>query len=404
MTSSVMPAPIDDLDAREELARYRAAVAQIAAVCRAAAEGDLEPRIGALGLDGDLDEIRAAINQMLDLTDAFVREATAALAYASEGRFYRRVLPHGFHGAFQRGARTINEATRAMEAVDARLREARDERLRLADAFERAVGSVSAQVAAAATEMRGTAQALAKSADHTATQSTAVAAAAQQSSGSVAMITASVGDLLRTAGDIEVQVAASGESARDAVHTAEQATGAVQGLELASRQIGEVVTVIQFVANQTRLLALNATIEAARAGSAGKGFTVVASEVKSLAGQTAEATEKIAAHVDAIQQAARKAIAAIAGIGGSIRALDAVGAMIRAAVADQRHAASGISANLQHTAEAAQEVSARVQRVTSATHETRDAAVSVRTASASLSDLGGRMQAEVQRFLGEIRG
>ena len=67
----------------------------------------------------------------------------------------------------------------------------------------------------------------------------------------------------------------------------------VQGLDATAQKIGEVVELITDIAEQTNLLALNATIGAARAGNKGKGFPVVATEVKNLADQTANATEEI---------------------------------------------------------------------------------------------------------------
>ena len=72
------------------------------------------------------------------------------------------------------------------------------------------------------------------------------------------------------------------------------ATKTVENLSQAAARIGEVIDLINHIAAQTNLLALNATIEAARAGEAGKGFAVAATEVKSLASQTATATEEIA--------------------------------------------------------------------------------------------------------------
>jgi methyl-accepting chemotaxis protein len=82
-------------------------------------------------------------------------------------------------------------------------------------------------------------------------------------------------------------------------------------LEQSSGQIGEIVGLIEDVADQTNLLALNAAIEAARAGEAGRGFAVVADEVKNLSGKTSSSTQQIAAIIKAIQKDIREAMKSI---------------------------------------------------------------------------------------------
>jgi methyl-accepting chemotaxis protein len=89
----------------------------------------------------------------------------------------------------------------------------------------------------------------------------------------------------------------------------------VESLSEAAQRIGDVVKLISDIAEQTNLLALNATIEAARAGEAGKGFAVVASEVKTLASQTAKATEDISEQIGSIQNATGETVIAIRDIG-----------------------------------------------------------------------------------------
>ncbi|MED5575737.1 MAG: methyl-accepting chemotaxis protein [Pseudomonadota bacterium] len=92
--------------------------------------------------------------------------------------------------------------------------------------------------------------------------------------------------------EVSRQVNQSTECAPGAVERVDRANKEVQGLASAADRIGEVVELITDIAAQTNLLALNATIKAARAGNASKGFAAVATEVKSLATQTAAATEQ----------------------------------------------------------------------------------------------------------------
>ena len=91
----------------------------------------------------------------------------------------------------------------------------------------------------------------------------------------------------------------------------DRAHATMADLDRSAAEIGEVVKLITSIARQTNLLALNATIEAARAGAAGRGFTVVATEVKQLAQETARATDDIARRVQAIQSGTSAALAAI---------------------------------------------------------------------------------------------
>jgi methyl-accepting chemotaxis protein len=391
-------------DPSAELRRQRHALRAIADVCARAARGDLEARVEDLGDDPDATAIRDAVNQLLDLTDAFVREASAALEHASQGQFYRRVLTHGFVGTFGRSASTINASTWSMQRAAEALAAAKAERAVLAGDFEDAVQTVTERVARSAHTLRSAAGGLTRTTDHATGQSTRVAEVATNATTSVSTIAAATEDLLRSACEIERQVSASVRSAREASTTAERATATVIGLDQASQRIGQVVTVITDVANQTRLLALNAAIEAARAGATGRGFAVVASEVKNLATQTAEATETIGAQVEEIQRVAREAALAIRVIGEQVQSLEQSSDHIGAAVGSQRAAAHGISQSIQETVRAAREVSEGAQDVSRATQESSAAAVQMERASSDLTRLGEQLRERVEGFLSEIRG
>ncbi|MBB2901711.1 methyl-accepting chemotaxis protein [Kineococcus radiotolerans] len=270
----------------DEAALYRDVVRQVAEVCDRAAAGDLEARVG--GIAGaaavpELVQLENSVNRSLDVSDAFVREAGEVLTAAAEGRFHRRLLTGGLGGAFRHSAAAINAGRTTMRAGSSVVEEARTARLALADEFEAGVLGVSEQLATASTELSASAQGLA----------TAAGAASTE---------------------------------------ADRATLTMQALTEASREIQQVVSVINAIADQTRLLALNATIEAARAGEAGKGFAVVAAEVKELADQSARATEQVSQRVDSIRQNAQDAVSAISGVGVTIGEMNGLVDGVRTAV------------------------------------------------------------------------
>ncbi len=117
-------------------------LSEAASVCRAAATGDLEARILRIEADPETAELLHALNHLLDMTDAFVREATASLEYASQGKFFRRVLLAGMCGSFRRAAESINGATATMNRKTKDLQAAEERRLALEDEIRKTVEDV----------------------------------------------------------------------------------------------------------------------------------------------------------------------------------------------------------------------------------------------------------------------
>lgn len=121
-------------------------IAEATAVCQRAARGDLEARLTKIDADPQMAELLRSINHMLDMTDAFVREATASLEFAAQGKYFRRVLPNGMLGSFRRASTSINAATGNMHAKAKDLQAAEAARLALEKDFaeaRRVVGSLA---------------------------------------------------------------------------------------------------------------------------------------------------------------------------------------------------------------------------------------------------------------------
>jgi methyl-accepting chemotaxis protein len=164
-----------------------------------------------------------------------------------------------------------------------------------------------------------------------------------------------------------------------------------------------VVKLITDIAEQTNLLALNATIEAARAGEAGKGFAVVASEVKNLANQTAHATEEIAQQVATIQSETKTAVSAIQGISTIVGEINQIAAAIAAAIEQQGSATREIARNVEGASTGTQSVSTSIGHVSEAATQTGGAAKAMLDAVAKLAERSTQVQGKVSEFLREIR-
>ncbi len=404
MTIAYSPDVVADVEALQaELALYRSGITAITHVAQQAATGNLEPR--AMGIDpaGPLGELAQAVNHLLDLSDAFVRESTASLQHASEGKFYRRVLARGLLGTYRNAAAVINTANDQMARSAEQLKQAEVARLQLADTFEVAIKGVVNDLASAATGARSTAQGLSYAADSASQHSTSVAAAAEQASRGIDSVAAAAEEITVTVTEIERQALETQKISKTAVVASEETTDKVRTLAEASAQITRVVKLINDISSQTRLLALNAAIEAARAGELGRGFAVVAGEVKNLAGRAGDATGEIETQVLTIQSAIDDVVQSIEGIGTTVRRVNDLSSAVCGAVVEQRQANDSVSRNIQEAALGTRDVAQSITTVSTAIRETSDAAGQMLGAADDLSLMADRMRAEVDGFLHVIR-
>jgi methyl-accepting chemotaxis protein len=275
--------------------------------------------------------------------------------------------------------------------------------MRLADAFEGAVGEIVKTVSSASTELEASASSLTATAEHAQEVTTTVAAASEEASTNVQSVASATEELSSSVNEISRQVQESARMANEAVDQARITNGRVGELSKAAGRIGDVIELINTIAEQTNLLALNATIEAARAGEAGRGFAVVASEVKALAEQTSKATGEIGQQITGIQVATNESVGAIKEISGTIERLSEIASTIAAAVEEQGAATQEISRNVQQAAQGTQQVSSNITDVQRGAGETGSASAQVLSAARSLSSDSNRLRLEVGKFLDSVR-
>ena len=290
----------------------------------------------------------------------------------------------------------LTEAQRQEEEVKLQ-RAARIEQLN-AD-FERMSSEILDTVASASEELRATAQSMSAIAEETESQATSVASASEQASANVATVAAATEELSASVREISRQVNQAADSVKNANTMVKNADMQVAGLARAAEKIGEVVALIDDIAEQTNLLALNATIEAARAGEAGKGFAVVASEVKSLANQTAGATNDITDQISTIQTEIGSTIEGIKTISDIIGQVEEISTTIAPAVEEQTAAVREIASNAQHASQGTEEVSSNVAGVSSGVSTARELAGAVQSTANNLSEQAEALKKQITAFL-----
>ena len=360
-------------------------VGRMTATMERLAEGDNEVEVPALGLTNEIGKMAGAVQVFKDNAIEKIRLEEEEKKAAEERK--------------QR-----EEAERQREAEENAERQARQERMdSLTSGFGDTVEEILGVVASSSTEMESSAQSMSEIARQTQDESVTVASAAEQATASVQTVASAAEELTSSISEISRQVSHSAEISGRAVEAANGTNQTIRELADAAQKIGEVVDLINDIANQTNLLALNATIEAARAGDAGKGFAVVASEVKNLASQTAQATEDISNQIGAIQSTTQDAVGAIEGIGSTISEMNEIATTIASAVEEQGAATGEISRNVQEAARGTQNVSESIVTVKAGSEQTGEASGTVLNASQELGERFQNLRREVEDFLQNIK-
>ena len=274
------------------------------------------------------------------------------------------------------------------------------------------VADTSGQIASASNQLRSTAEQIATAAEEVASQTSTVATASEEmaaTSGDIAQNCSMAAESSRQSSDsashggsvVQATIAGMVKIAERVKHSAET----VESLGARSEQIGEIIGTIEDIADQTNLLALNAAIEAARAGEQGRGFAVVADEVRALAERTSRATREIGTMIKGIQSETRDAVRVMEegvsevekGAMSSQQSGEALD-MILQQIGEVTLQINQIATAAEEQTATTSEITMNVQQVTEVVHQTARGANETATAAAQLSSNAEMLQELVRRF------
>jgi methyl-accepting chemotaxis protein len=225
-----------------------------------------------------------------------------------------------------------------------------------------------------------------------------VAVAGRQIGTSVEVAATGVSQMADSMREIAVTTADAATVCASAAELATTMSASMAGLQNTSAGVAEIVTMIASIAEQTNLLALNATIEAARAGDAGRGFAIVAAEVKDLSRETAEATHRAAALLAAIEDGTASAVGVAGEIGAVLQEISAHQQTISAAVEENTVIGAEVARGVSQAAAGSGQIAESIVTVATAADQTSAVAVTTREAAERLSEMSDALRVVVSGF------
>ncbi len=351
----------------------------VANLANHAVQGQLTERAELTGFEGSYRNLLEKVNSIVDAVEKPITEIVDVSGRLASGDLTAQIETR-YEGAYEQISQATNGVAQAFCHAIVQVRESA---VALAAASEQ-LSAVSGQMASTSEQTSG--------------QAETVASASEQVTANVQTVASSTEEMDASIQEISKNAQGASETAAAAVTIGQGSAGQMEELERAGEEIGEVVKLINSIAQQTNLLALNATIEAARAGESGRGFAVVATEVKELAKQTSDATEEIANRVGGIQTGTVSAGAGIREICDVLGRIHEAQQTIAASVEEQTVTTSEITRNVTEAAAGSSQTAEAMLQLREAAASAAGAASEALSSAESLSQMAAALRDLVEPF------
>jgi len=338
------------------------------------------------------------------LADHRVEPEAVVAAYAAADGHEGMILTRSgrFHAAISNRRLVQLAADCQVRASEKRLSRARNIE-QVTERLDSEALALGRKLQALSAMLKQSAAATAERASGNSASATALAAAASQGHDNLVSIAAQSDALAATLEGIGQSTAAAKASASHAVDLVDESRALTSELGAFTLTVGTITGIIGEIARRVNLLALNASIEAARAGESGRGFTVVANEVKALANQVGDAAGRVSAQIAGISRSVDQVASNQARVGEAIVSMADLSTAIEHAVRTQQDATRTIAANVNESVQGAIGVRRDIEMISTTSQAAWRSAADIEDLAANLQSDAEALSGEIGRFVEEVR-